>query len=93
MSRGQHAAGGLLGDQEGTEGTDLDRAAHFLGVEIDQRASGAGAGIVDDDVGRAAFGLDRFEECRNILGIGGVAFVDGGAGLLRQGGELVGLTR
>ena len=53
---GNHALGGLLGDEKAAEGADRDRFLHRRRIELRQRALGAKAGVVDDDVGLA----DRF---------------------------------
>ena len=59
MIFGQHALHGLLGDQKGTEGADLDGAFDVVGGEVDQRPPHPVAGVVDDDVGRPAGGIER----------------------------------
>ena len=88
----QHAPGGLLGDQEGPEGADLDGPFDVVGRQVDQRAAHPGAGVVDHDIRRARLGLDRLEQRGNILRIGGVAFMDGGARLAGERRKLVGLA-
>ena len=78
--------------RKAAEGADLDGALHLVGRQVDQRAAHPGAGVVDHDIGRARLGLDRLEQRGNILRIGGVAFMDGGARLAGQRRELVGLA-
>src|SRR5262249_45135070 len=92
MAFRQHAPGGLLRHQEGAEDADLDGALDVVRRQLDQRPAHPATGIVDDNVGRARLRLDRFEQGGNILGLGGVALVDRGAGLLGKRGELVDLA-
>ena len=51
-----------------------------------------GTGVVDHDVGRAPLGIEGVEQVGNFLLIGGVAGMDLRTGLLRKGGQLVGLA-
>ena len=46
----QHPARGLLRDQEGPEGGDLQCVLDLGGHEMDERTARARAGVVDDDI-------------------------------------------
>ena len=54
MPLGQHETHGLLGDAKGGDRGDVDSSRDRLGVDVDEGPAHALAGVVDDNVGRAA---------------------------------------
>ena len=83
----------LLGDEEAAERGHLDRLLDRRRIELDDRPARPPAGVVDDEVEAAAGRVDRREQPRDILDLGGVARDRGGAGLAHQPGELARVAR
>lgn len=89
----QHALQRLLRDQETAEGADGNGGGDIGRREFDERAAGALAGIVDDDVGGADLRFDILEELRHVVGLRGIAGEGFGAGLAAERIELAGIAR
>ena len=89
----QHALGRLLRHQKAAEGGDHQRLCDLVGNELDERAAGAVARVVDDHIGRAEGGFDVGEQLRHLSAIGRIAGKGLGAGLLRQRRQIVGAAR
>ena len=70
--RGHHAPRRLLADEEAAEGRDLERLRTSFGIEVEERAAGAEAGIVEHDVERAERAVDLGEQRLDGVGLGGV---------------------
>ena len=84
----QHALGRLLRHQEAAEGADRHRLLDLVGIEFDERAARAVAGIVDDHVGRAEGRFDVGEQLRDLGALGRIAGKSLAADLLRQRREI-----
>ena len=54
----QHALGRLLRHQEAAERGDHQRLFDLVGNQLDERAAGAIARVVDDHIGRSEAGFD-----------------------------------
>ena len=85
----QHALHRLLRNQEAAIGADGDCVGDGGGVQIGERAAGAGAGVVDHDVGR----LDRVEQAGHVGRLRGVGGDRLGTGFATERGEFSGVPR
>ena len=89
----QHSPRRLLGDEERTEGGDVERLLDVGGIEIDERAASAEARIVDHDVGRSEGAVDIGEQLVDLRALARVAVERPRPGFLHQRLEIVGAAR
>src|SRR4051812_9777399 len=82
-----------MGNEERTEGGDVERLLDVGGVEIDEWAAGAEARIVDHDVWRSKGAVDIGEQLVDLSALARVAGEGPRPGFLHQRREIVGAAR
>ena len=73
MTLWKHAGDRLARHQEPAIGADHERSLDLGRNQFGDRAAGAGAGIVDDDIGRAGRASTAVNMLRHLVRVGGVA--------------------